>query len=65
MKSTIVLFKANGSWMATTKGPKALEQIELFGTNTLPTAFTDRASWLTVRKEIEALNPGCVIQIQF
>ena len=32
--------------------------LQLFGTDTVPTAFTEQASPMVVKAEIERLNPG-------
>jgi len=57
---TIKLFKKNEIWMARFSKP---EIRELFGTDTLPTAFTSHISVNTVLTEIERLNPDAVVII--
>lgn len=57
----ITLRKTNTGWMATFHGDA--EMLELFGTDTIPTAFTAQAPAGMVLKEIAALNPGYEIEI--
>ena len=64
---TILLYKAQDyndssmiTWFAKSDDPKVLE---LFGTDTLPTAFTGLATAKTVLKEIRALNPGANVRL--
>lgn len=58
--SVITLFKENGSWMALNTDPKVKA---LFGTDTLPTAFTDNAKSWDVYNEISRLNPNSYVVI--
>ena len=51
----ITLFKAYGSWQAQHSDNKEL--IKLFGTNTIPTAFTDKIPGEYVLQRIRVLNP--------
>lgn len=51
----ITLFKQNGSWMARSTNPRVKE---LFGTDTIPTAFTDAAPHAEVIARIRELNPS-------
>lgn len=60
MKHTIKLFIDNGHWMATFSEP---EIVELFGTDTIETAFMAAASAERVLSEIQALNPDCNVTI--
>jgi len=55
-KNLIEIFLiANQGWFARFVGDENI--IELFGTDTLPTAFTSNACFETVSKEIQSLNP--------
>ena len=58
MEDTIVLSIGPDSWLAQYTGPHKAEIEQLFGTDTIPCAFTPRASWRKVKAEIERLNPG-------
>lgn len=42
-------------------GERKARVIELFGTNEIPTAFTEKASSITVIREIRRLNPDCKV----
>lgn len=57
----ITLSISRGSWVATYSGPHAEPIKRLFGSATIPTAFTSQASIETVSREIKRLNPGTVI----
>jgi hypothetical protein len=59
--NTIRLHVAAGAWHATYSGPHAAEIVALFGSATIPTAFTDRAPLATVREALRARNPGVTI----
>ena len=50
---TIELFISNGSWMARHSDPAIAE---LFGTNVLPTCFTDKADPESVLLEVQSRN---------
>jgi hypothetical protein len=56
MQQTITLYRTPDGWMARHSDPTVKE---LFGTDTLPTAFTAAASAETVIAEISRLNQGC------
>lgn len=60
----ITLFKSEGFWMAQHSGSGREEITSLFGTDTLPTPFTDAASAESVRDVIERLNPEAEIVVQ-
>lgn len=60
----ITLTLTNQGWNATYSGPKGLKIADLFGTSTIPTAFTAQASAETVRREIERLNAGYIVEVQ-
>lgn len=53
---TIKLIKSSKGWMA--RFISDPEVIEAFGTDTIPTAFTENDSPLMVKERIEKLNPG-------
>lgn len=55
---TIKLYKLGESWMAQSNCPKVKE---LFGTDTIPTAFTARADGQYVLGEIKRLNPQSTV----
>ena len=59
--NTITLYKASTGWVALYRGPHAKKIKRLFGTDTLPTAFTTRATADTVRQAIQALNPTATV----
>lgn len=58
---TIHLFRGKDAWMSRFSDP---EIRALFGTDTIPTAFTLRADKEMVRSTIARLNPGAVITIE-
>ena len=57
----ITLYRANGSWTARHTDPVVRR---LFGTDTLPTPYTERALPSFVRQAIERLNPACIVEVQ-
>jgi len=57
MKKSIEVYKNGGSWVA--KFNNDPEIMDLFGTDTVPTAFTDKASADLVFTELQAANPRC------
>ena len=59
----ILLSLTPTGWVCTKYGPHAAETIELFGTATLPTAFTAQAPAERVLAAITRLNPGCVVEL--
>lgn len=59
--NTITLFKANGSWVSRDTDPKVKK---LFGTDTIPTSFTDRANAQFVLQRITELNPDKKVRLQ-
>lgn len=63
MHSVISLGIMNGTWMANYSGPCMVEIMGLFGTNMLPTAFTEKTPAETVRQSIAALNPGVIVRV--
>lgn len=61
---TITLIRTSGGWSAKFSG-KAGEQIRaLFGTDTLPTAFTSEADPRRVQAEIKRQWPVCYIRLE-
>jgi hypothetical protein len=60
-QNIISLSIGRDSWLATYRGPHAAEIIELFGTDTIPTAFTPAAPLSTVRDFIRSKHPGATI----
>ena len=61
----ISLHRSPKGWTATTTidGRPDPEQVELFGTATLPTAFTAQAGSVEVMAEIAKLNPGVIVTL--
>lgn len=53
---TIKLINTKNGWMAKFVNDATI--IALFGSDTIPTAFTEKASPMMVKKEIEAKNVG-------
>ena len=60
MTETIKLYKLGDSWMAQSNDPKIKE---LFGTDTIPTAYTARADGRYVLGEIQRLNPKATVRL--
>lgn len=60
MKKIIRLHRNNSGWLATFKDDP--ETVELFGTDTIPTSFTKEARKSDVVREIQKLNPDCIIE---
>ena len=58
--SMMKLFKNDQGWMVQTDDPKVRE---LFGTDTIPTAFTAKADPVRVLAAIQALNPGVQVEM--
>ena len=56
----IKLSQQNGSWVAQHSNPQVKE---LFGSDTIPTAFRDTAPADTVRARIQELNPEEIVAI--
>ena len=53
---TIKLINSRTGWLARFENDQ--EIIGLFGTDTIPTPFTEQASPMMVKREIEVRNPG-------
>ena len=58
MKHTITLSQVSGAWMATFSNPQIAE---VMGTDTIPTAYTTKTCAEAVQKEIQKLNPDCLV----
>ena len=52
----IKLINSQTGWLARFENDQ--EIIGLFGTDTIPTSFTEQASPMMVKREIEVRNPG-------
>ena len=52
----IKLINSKQGWLARFEGDNKV--LELFGTDTIQTAFTEEASPMVVKAQIEKLNPG-------
>jgi hypothetical protein len=63
MDNSIVLSIGPTGWNAEYFGPHRAEIEDLFGSNTIPTAFMAQASWRPVQAEIERLNPGVAVRV--
>jgi len=59
---TITLSHAGGTWYAKSDNPRIAE---LFGTDTLPTAYTTALDAVTVAERIQAKRPGINILFDF
>jgi hypothetical protein len=59
---TITLSHAGGIWYATSNNPRI---VELFGTDTLPTAYNTTLDAVTVAEYIKAANPEWSASILF
>jgi len=62
--NAIELSLANGGWMATYIGPHAETMFALFGTITLPTAFSSDFSADEVLSQIQACNPSVQVYLE-
>ena len=58
-ETTITIYRTAGGYMARYSGHEEAEVQRLFGTDTIPTAFTARADAGHVRDSIAHLNPEC------
>ena len=54
----LTLIRGKNCWLLKFEGPQAQEIIDLFGTDTLPTPWTESADAATVQAEIKRLNGG-------
>ena len=57
----ITLYRGLDEWLARWSGAGAAEIVELFGTDTLPTAWGPRAPAGVVLADIRRLNPAHVV----
>jgi hypothetical protein len=60
----IILFIEDGQWMARFQGPHAQRTLQLFSTDTLPTAYSADVPPPTVQAELRERNPGCSVEIE-
>ena len=58
---TLTLRRSNGWWCVTDDDPRTRE---LFGTDTLPTAYTDVARPSEVLEAIQRLNPESTVVLE-
>ncbi len=58
MKQTVKIFNTPTGWMARFSDVSIKEA---FGSDTIPTAFTEKASPMMVLERIKALNPDCEV----
>ncbi len=58
MDNRIEIYKGADGWMAQFMGAQAVEIRRLFGTDTLPTAYTERAPADIVWGALAEQNPG-------
>ena len=61
MEHRLVLHRTERGWMAQFVGDSVVQS--LFGTDTIPTAFTSTASPEEVKEKIQALNPEYQVSI--
>jgi hypothetical protein len=59
-RETIFIYKTVKGWIARFEDQKVLE---LFGTIDIPTAFSETADPKWVIRELENLNPGCIVKL--
>ena len=59
--TTITLYRGTDCWLAQWSGEDAAEIKRLFGTDILPTAFTNRAESSEVFAAIQGNNPGRLV----
>jgi len=60
----ITLFKTSTGWNARFSGAAAETVEALFGTRTIPTAFTSQAPASDVQQFIAAQWPDCTVEVQ-
>ena len=61
-KETITLSHHDGTWYAKSDNTRVAE---LFGTDTLPTAYTTKMDAITVAERIQAKRPDVTIMLDF
>lgn len=62
-KQTITLTLVGSQWLAVYSEPMAAKLRKMFGTDTIPTAFSELAEPERVKREIGELNPECEIKM--
>lgn len=62
--TTIELHVEAGQWLATWKGDGAARIVDLFRTDTLPTAYAAAVPDWVVMEKVQGLNPGAVVQVR-
>lgn len=60
----ITLMRTSTGWSAKFSGEAAEEIRRLFGTDTIPTAFTAAAPVKKVREQIHAQWPKCIVSVE-
>ena len=60
----ITLSHTAQGWMAEYHGEERATIVNLFGTAIIPSGFTARATWQYVKREIERLNPGYLVEVR-
>ena len=63
MNKILVSLTRDG-WVCRFVGPHAASIVELFGTDTIPSAYTARCSGSDVLAGIRALNPGVEVECE-
>lgn len=61
-QNEILVHLGEHGWLATFRGPLAAEIADLFGVETIPTAFTARAPLAAVIADLSARNPECRVR---
>jgi hypothetical protein len=61
-QNEILLHNGTHGWLATFVGPHSARLCSLFGTSTIPTAYTSGTSLETVTRGIAARNPGVTVK---
>jgi hypothetical protein len=64
MENTITLKRTEQGWVAEYSGPIRTHIYNLFRSAEIPTGFTARATHEVVRREIQRLNPDCIVVIR-
>jgi hypothetical protein len=64
MQNKIRLFRSDFCWMAEYTGPEADTWIKLFGSATIPTAYTAAAEASLVLQEIQRRNPDSEVTVR-
>ena len=59
----IILINGRELWEAKHVGPNAASIIRLFGTDTIPTPFSNHVDSDTVRAKIQSLNPDVFVTV--